>query len=141
MRSGPLPNLTGILTEGHISSIVQSIFDGPLPTDQFQQAKGSRAFRCQAGEAVDILLRTLERVLDPPTDTKDLSNFVPIACQKVVEFGGNLDQAATLPSMSFVGHAIGAPIDAIERRLLKKQAQIVMEGGLIALDKEQVVAT
>jgi site-specific DNA recombinase len=77
-------------------------FDGPLLTDQFQQAKGSCAFGRQAGEAVDIFLRTLERVLHSPTDTKDLSNFVPVACQKVVEFGGNLDQATTLPSMPSV---------------------------------------
>jgi hypothetical protein len=39
MRSGPLTNLAGVLRQGDISSIVEFILDGPLLTDEFEEAK------------------------------------------------------------------------------------------------------
>lgn len=77
----------------------------------------------------------------PDDADKRPAHLPPIACQVLIEFGGNLDEPMGLPSMPFVCQAIGSPIRAIERQVLKKEAQILGEAGLIALHHEQILAS
>jgi hypothetical protein len=43
--------------------------------------------------------------------------------------------------MSFVGGRGGAPIEAIDGRFVKEERQILVQGGLILLDKEKIVSS
>src|SRR5215471_12807839 len=98
-------------------------------------------FGRQAGQAIDIVLRAFERILHPATHTKDLSHLVPLAGQKVIEFGRDLNQPAGSTPMLFVSSAAGAPIYTIERCFVEKEAQIFLQGWLVAFHKEQITAS
>lgn len=54
MRGSSLANRTGILSESDISSIMESIFNGPVPLNELEQEKGSRLFRGEAGNPIDL---------------------------------------------------------------------------------------
>src|SRR5215472_5457067 len=49
MRSGPFTDLTGIFGEGHVTTGMQAILNGPVFPDEFKEAKGIRLFRGEAG--------------------------------------------------------------------------------------------
>jgi hypothetical protein len=43
--------------------------------------------------------------------------------------------------MSFLDLRIHSPIETIQRRFTKKEAQIFQKGGLVPLDKEEVISS
>jgi len=87
-------NLTRILSKRDIAPPVESVFDGPVIANEFQEAAGASLFGGEAGNAIDIFLRAFEGRADPSAQTQDLSNLVAIAGQKVIELGGDLDEAS-----------------------------------------------
>jgi 3' exoribonuclease family, domain 2 len=55
LRRPTLAYAAGILSHGHVTSVVQPVLDGPVPPCQFQQPPRIRALRTQAGDPVDDL--------------------------------------------------------------------------------------
>ncbi len=64
MRGEPLANLTRILSQSPIATIMQAIFDGPVVANQFEQAQGISVFGSQAGDPIDVFLCAFQRVFD-----------------------------------------------------------------------------
>ena len=70
-----------------------------------------------------------------------MPDSIPIACQKVIEFGRGPQETVFQAPMAFVAGAGGAPIEAVSRRFLKKEGQVFVEGRLILFDHQQIVCS
>src|SRR5579875_4094795 len=101
---------------------MQAIFNGPMCSNQFQQPLRGRLGRSQAGETVHDLLRTVQRLLDPPPQTKDLSDPMPGWGKELIEFSGGHQRAPFQASMCFLAGLGDAPVAAIGGWLAKKEA-------------------
>jgi hypothetical protein len=67
VRSGPLTNLTGVLTEGDITAVMQMVFDRPLLASQFEQVSRVSRFGGKASDPINDLLCTFESMFNAPT--------------------------------------------------------------------------
>jgi hypothetical protein len=64
MRSYPFANLTSILTESDIPTVMQAVFSGPVVAVQFEQAEGISLFGSEASDPVNDLLCTFESMFN-----------------------------------------------------------------------------
>ena len=48
LRGHSTPNAAGVFAEGHISHVVQLVFDGPMPATEAEQVRGTGSLRRQA---------------------------------------------------------------------------------------------
>jgi hypothetical protein len=102
LRSVANSDLRAVLIEGDIPDPVQSVFNGPMATDQLEEANGVRLLRGEAGDAVDdfVVLFVGEGVGDVAINTKDLGDMGE--ADIVVEFGAGEDRALFEATMGFL---------------------------------------
>lgn len=141
VRSTSFADLARILLQGDIATPMEPILNAPVVADQLKQAQGGCLLRCQARDAIDIFLGTAQRIFDSPTETKDLSNFVPIAGQEIIEFRGGLNEPAREPPVPFVSLHLSSPIQTIKGRFAKEETEILGKRGLVLLHEEQILST
>src|SRR5579885_453208 len=110
---------------------MEAILNLPMLADQLEQHSRIGLSRGQTGDAIDVDLGAVSWFGDPATQHKHLSHLGPLAGQELMEFGGSDQFPLFEPSMSFLDRGHLAPIPTIQRWLAEKQAQVLMQGGLI----------
>lgn|GEM_PF-4477195 len=113
---------------------MESVFDTPLTSIEFEQSLGVSLLRREAGDAVDGFGRfsSFRQVVYITPDAKDLLDMGKI--QVVVEFFTGPDGAGLNASVAFFcGVVLGRRVGEVEI------FDIFLEGGLIIFDREEVV--
>jgi hypothetical protein len=121
MRGRALANLTGIFGQSPIAPPVESIFDGPGVAHKLQQTQGSGFFGGKTRDAINVFLWAFEGILHLSASTKDLSDPIPVAGKKILEFCGDVDQTVGEPTMTFVRRGVRAPIQAIGEEVRQRR--------------------
>lgn len=141
--SGSLPfaHVTGILSQGDVSSVMKFVLDGPVLPDEFKEALRTGLDGSEAGETVDVLLGPFEPMVEPATQEDDLTNGWPVSAQKVIEFGRGDQEALFDTTMTSIQRLGLTPIVAIHRRFAEKELEILFQGGLIAFRHEDILSS
>ena len=134
LRRVATAHLTGVFMERHIANIVQSIFNAPVASVEFQQGFGRGLLRRQARDRIDAFERHLVglEMTDQPIDTADLLACRPIDALGIAG-GQRSDFQPSVPLVAF------GRLAREGRGVVDLGGDVGFERGLIAFDWEQVV--
>ena len=80
VRSRPFANLTGVLTQRNISTVMEAVFDGPMIAGQCQQTRGTSFLGSEAGDPIDHLLGAFEGMFNASAEREDWFDAKPVTC-------------------------------------------------------------
>jgi site-specific DNA recombinase len=114
-------------------------FNGPMGAYQLQKPLSRSLGRSEAGDAIDHFAASFAFFLHGACELKNLGNASPLSAEKLVQFGTRHQLAFFQPPMPFVQALSCAPILAIGRRLGEKEAQILMQRGLVLFGNQDEI--
>jgi hypothetical protein len=129
--------LTGILTQGHVASPVESVFNSPMVSDQRKHARGRSLLEGETTESIDHLMLNDASLEEQscPFEAKDLFNAFPVPGKPVIEVRTTGDVTVFEPPMPFVPGLSVLPATPIRGRILKQIGNILVQSELIILGK------
>src|SRR5579883_1925023 len=119
---------------------MQSIFYLPMPAHQLPNFARPCLLRRQARDAIGDLSAYARWLAYLAFNAKDLLNAAPVARKPVTQFRAGGDRAPLQPPMPFVQRRHRVPVRARDRRLLKKEGQVLMECRLVVLGDQHIGA-
>src|SRR5579883_1818575 len=129
-----------VFAQGDIAPPVESVFNAPMPLHQFQQICGSSLPRREVGDAIDGLAVLLALAHAGALEPEDLLDSRPSSRQPLIQFGTGDQFPPFQASMPFGTGLHVSPVTAIGRWLRKEEAQVFLQGRLVGLGEEDVIA-
>ncbi len=134
--------LASVFPSTHVSTMVKTVFDRPMFSDQGEETSGRSLLHREAAQAVDDFMAKLVRVEQEggAFEPKDLLHSLPLLAEPVIEVRATGDLPMLEPSMGFVPRFCLLPSSPIRRAILKQVSTSFMQGGLIVFGDQDILA-
>jgi len=133
--------LATVLTQRHIASPMEPIFDPPMISVQLQKPFGRSLAHRKAAEAIHHLVTDFPGFQDlgGAFESKDLFNPLPLLGEPVIEIRATDHLAMFAPSMPFLPGFCLLPAPPIRGRIFKEIRNVLAQRGLVVFGNQQIL--